>query len=66
VNPRRLIRELKLDWHGEKRTVTRVRGIPFVGVGFSGLAKKTQIAGTAEGIIGGADGFGNGSNGFYY
>ena len=65
MNPRRLIRKLKFDWHGEKRTVARVRGVSFVGVSFGGLAKETQVAGTTESVVGGTDGFGNGGDGFF-
>ena len=62
VHPRGFVRELKLDGHGKKSSITRIGSVSFVGVSFSGLAKETHIGSTAEGVVGGADGLGHGGD----
>jgi hypothetical protein len=59
VHARGLIQELKLDRHGIERTVTRVVGVSFVGIGFGGLTEKVHVTGTAKGIISGTDSLGD-------
>ncbi len=59
MHPRRLIRELQFDGHGEKGTFARIGNVSFVCISFGGLNKETHIGGAAKGVIGGADSFGH-------